>query len=164
MEGEHHKELPPGTKPAEVFRILAELAKEWGGEWEVQGSQQAQLTLPVCAGLRRGWVRGRLRLESAGETGDEASSLRFSIDESHYFVDRAAIFLLSLSGAGGLLTMAWPLFAHRYPQVLSLVPMAVLLALGGWFLVVSRLQQAGPENFLESVLETLEAPSTSGKG
>ena len=157
MAEHYRKELPAGTQAEKALRAVEELAGLWGGEWEARGAEQGQLTLPVSAGLRRGWVRGAVSVEEGEHQG--ARWLEFNLDESHYFVDRAAVFLLSLSAAGGLFTMVWPFFGHGKPELLAIAPMAAMLTLGGWFLVVSRLQQSGPDDFLSSIVEELEVDS-----
>ena len=43
--------------------------------------------------------------------------------------------------------MLWPF----YPQLIAVAPFGALLALGGWFLVVSRLRTSGPDEFLDAV-------------
>ncbi|MCH9650761.1 MAG: hypothetical protein K0U98_21205 [Deltaproteobacteria bacterium] len=155
MAEQYSRVLPSDLEPQEALEAVEELAQEWGGEWDARGSLEGQLTLPVSAGLRRGWVRGMVTVEKTPDANTSRLVLR--LDESHYFVDRAAVFLLSLSAAGGLFTMVWPFFGHGRPGLLALAPMAALLTLGGWFLVVSRLQQSGPDDFLGSITEGLQA-------
>lgn len=157
MAEQYSRELPSGVEAKEALDAVEELAQEWGGEWDSRGPLEGQLTLPVSAGLRRGWVRGIVTVEQASDAS--ASLLVLRLDESHYFVDRAAVFLLSLSAAGGLFTMIWPFFGYDRPGLLALAPIAALLTLGGWFLVVSRLQQSGPDDFLGSITDGSEASS-----
>jgi hypothetical protein len=58
--------------------------------------------------------------------------------------------ILLVAVAGGLLTVLWPFF----PQLMNVAPFGALLALGGWFLVVSRLRTSGPDEFLVAVAAT----------
>jgi len=48
---------------------------------------------------------------------------------------------------GELLTLAWPFF----PSLMTVAPFGAILALGGWFMVVSRLRTSGPDEFLDAV-------------
>ena len=54
--------------------------------------------------------------------------------------------ILLFATAGGLLTVLWPFF----PELLPVAPSAPCIALGGWFLVISRLRTSGPDEFLDS--------------
>jgi hypothetical protein len=56
--------------------------------------------------------------------------------------------------AGGLLTVLWPFF----PRLLEIAPFGAVIALGGWFLVISRLRTSGPDEFLEAVAAQEDAP------
>jgi uncharacterized membrane protein HdeD (DUF308 family) len=58
--------------------------------------------------------------------------------------------------AGGLLTVLWPFF----PRLLSVAPFGAVVALGGWFLVVSRLRTSGPDDFLKAVAAQANAPQS----
>jgi len=139
-----------------ALAAIEELAEHWGGRWHREGSG-GRLTLPVSAGLRRGTVSGTLSVEA----GAKGLSLHFDPEESDYRLIRPAVFFLVLASAGGLFSMVWPFFAHRQPELLAAVPTAALLALGGWFLVVSRLRNCGPEEFLEEVAEGLTPPKST---
>jgi uncharacterized membrane protein HdeD (DUF308 family) len=55
--------------------------------------------------------------------------------------------ILLLSAFGAVLTFIWPFF----PKLIAVAPFGALLALGGWFLVVSRLRSSGPEDFLAAL-------------
>ena len=79
--------------------------------------------------------------------GSLSSRLVFRPVAQDYYLETAAIALLSMAAAGALLTVAWPLF----PQLLPVAPLGAVLAVGGWFLVLSRLRGQGPEEFLASV-------------
>jgi hypothetical protein len=62
--------------------------------------------------------------------------------------------------AGAVLTMLWPFF----PQLLPLAPFGAILALGGWFLVLSRLRNSGPDEFLVMVEAQAEAGAPAADG
>jgi len=133
---------------------VSETAEAWGAAWDRDG-RGGTLLLPVTAGIRRGWVRGRLAAGPAG-TG-RATRLALAVEESDYHLHTAAVVILLLSAAGALLTVVWPFV----PELLPIAPLGAILALGGWFLVVSRLQNAGPEDFLEAVAEAVKAPKSA---
>jgi len=138
---------------AGVERALAavgETAEAWGADWQRDG-RGGTLMLPVTAGIRRGWVRSRVTAEPAG---GRASRLALAVEESHYHLHTAAVVILLISAAGALLTVVWPFV----PELLPIAPLGAILALGGWFLVVSRLRNSGPEEFLEAVAEAVKGP------
>jgi hypothetical protein len=66
-----------------------------------------------------------------------------------------AVMILILSALGAVLTVLWPF----YPQLITVAPFGALIALGGWFLVVSRLRTSGPDEFLAAVAATPEPVS-----
>ena len=92
---------------------------------------------------------------------DLSSSSR-SPDE-HYRVNKQAVVILVAGAISGLVLMLWPFF----PALLGFAPVAIVLALIAWFLVVSRLRMAGPREFLDTVAEHAETPtpdrSSSGR-
>ena len=63
--------------------------------------------------------------------------------------------VLLLATAGGVLTVLWPFF----PNLLAVAPFGAVIALGGWFLVITRLRTSGPDDFLEAVVAQEEAPA-----
>ena len=132
--------------PEEALAVAARAAREWGGELEPAGGGglAGLLRLPVVAGLRRGTVSGRLAAEALPGGG---SRLQFTAAESFYYVHTPAVAVLVISALGGLLVVGWPL----YPRLLPVAPLGAVLALGGWFLVVSKLRNSGPEEFLDGV-------------
>jgi uncharacterized membrane protein HdeD (DUF308 family) len=81
--------------------------------------------------------------------------LRFTPEESDYYVHTPAVTVLLISALGGLLALAWPL----YPRLLPVAPFGAVLALCGWFLVVSRLRNSGPEEFLGAVAALAAEPA-----
>ena len=65
--------------------------------------------------------------------------------------------VLLFATAGGILTVLWPFF----PDLLAVAPFGAVIALGGWFLVITRLRTSGPDEFLEAVAareDNAEAP------
>lgn len=138
---EHRREIAAGHDAA--LSAVERAADEWGAAWTRHGTG-GELALPVLHGLRRGWVRAEL---SSGPAGGGRTALRLAVTERHEGVHLAAVVILLISAAGGILVGAWPFF----PRLLPLAPIGAILALGGWFLVVSRLRSSGPEEFLELV-------------
>ena len=67
---------------------------------------------------------------------------------SHYGLNASAVAILVLASLGGLLTVLWPF----YPRLLAAAPLGAVIALSGWFLVVSRLRTSGPDDFLAQVV------------
>lgn len=139
---EHVLELD--EKPRAAQRLLAEAAEDWGGAWQARG-RGGRLRLPVMAGLRRGWVAGEVTVEEAGD----GSRLRLRVEESMYRVDRASVAVLLLAAGGALVTVLLPLF----PQLIRLVPVGIVLAVGAWLFIVARLRNSGPEEFFQDLAE-----------
>ncbi|HSG38695.1 MAG TPA: hypothetical protein VLE27_03560 [Thermoanaerobaculia bacterium] len=131
-------DLPPEQAVAAVGRT----AEDWGAEFERNGTG-GTLHLPVIAGIRRGLVTGPVEVQPAGE----GSRVTFRPEQSIYYVQTAAVVILLLSAFGAVLTFLWPFF----PKLLAVAPFGAVLALGGWFLVISRLRSSGPEDFLAAV-------------
>jgi hypothetical protein len=128
--------------PAEALLALRRAAEEWGAELQERGTG-GQLHLPILAGLRRGLMSGPVEIRPA-ETG---SRVTFRPETSVYYVQTQAVAVLLLAVVGGLLTVLWPFF----PKLLEVAPFGAVIALGGWFLVISRLRTSGPDEFLEAV-------------
>ncbi len=130
------------TIPQPVARVRAALpgvVEGWGGTL-TETSDAERVELPVLAGLRRGRLRGVLRLApSAG--GCEAT---FTVESAEWRLNVAACAILLLSAGGAVTSMAWPWF----PRLLPAVPLGLVLAVGGWLLIAARLRTAGPEEFL----------------
>jgi hypothetical protein len=148
---EHAIDLPQA--PAAALRALGIASEEWGAEFAPHssaatrgpGNGGGELRLPVVAGLRRGLLSGPVAVTPA--PAGRGSRLVFRPVAQDYYLETTAIALLSMAAAGALLTVAWPLF----PQLLPVAPLGAVLAVGGWFLVLSRLRGHGPEEFLASV-------------
>jgi len=142
---EHSIEL--AGDPGQARAALAAAVEGWGAQLEPGDNEREVLYLPVIAGLRRGLVSGPIEIlpESGG------SRVVFRPETSVYRVHRPAFALLLVAALGSLVLLAWPFF----PGLLGLVPLCALLALGGWFMVVSQLRSSGPDEFLETVAAEL---------
>ena len=151
MKTELRQALGAGVGEEQARQAVAIAAEDWGGEWE---PEKDRLTLAVTAGLRVGWVRGPVRFERS--TGSQPLEICYRVEESSFALQRAAVVFLLIAAVGGLFTMLWPFFVHSNPALIQLAPLAALFALGGWFLVVSRLRDAGPEDFLAAAATITE--------
>ena len=138
--------LPPEAAVAALVRT----AEDWGAQFERDpaGGTGGKLHLPVLAGLRKGLVSGEVELWPKGE----GSRLVFRAEQAVYFVQTSAVMVLLLATAGGVLTILWPFF----PNLLAVAPFGAVIALGGWFLVITRLRTSGPDEFLEAVAAQAE--------
>lgn len=128
--------------PEEAISALRRTVEDWGAEFEPQGSG-GRLHLPVVAGMRRGLVSGAVEVQSTAD----GSRLVFRPESSVYRLQAAAVVILLVAAAGASLVFLWPFF----PALMAVAPFGAILALGGWFLVVSRLRTSGPEEFLAAV-------------
>lgn len=140
---EHAVELE--ISPEAALAAVGRAAEDWGAEFQpgTSGTTGGQLRLPVVAGLRRGLVTGAVDIRPAAG----GSRVVFRPETSIYYVQTASVVVLLLAVCGGLLTVLWPFF----PELIAVAPFGALLALGGWFLVISRLRSSGPEEFLAAV-------------
>ncbi len=138
---EQNLDLP--VDPRASLRLLAQAAEDWGGTWRAEGDRKGLLGLPVMAGVRRGWVEGEVRVESAGE----GSRLSFRVVDSEYRVERVSVVTLSMAAVGALVT----LFAPLFPRLIALMPAGILLAVGAWLFIVARLRNSGPDEFFEEL-------------
>jgi hypothetical protein len=136
--------------PERALSALRQTAEDWGAELQPGGSG-GKLRLPVVAGIRRGLVSGPVEVQ----TVEGGSRLVFRPEESIYYVQTPAVMILILSVLGAALTVLWPF----YPKLIAVAPFGALIALGGWFLVVSRLRTSGPDEFLAAVAATPEPVS-----
>jgi hypothetical protein len=130
--------MPPGT----ALAAIRQAAEDWGAELTLEGSG-GRLRLPVIAGLRRGLLTGPVAVEPAAE----GARVTFHAEEEIWYVHTQAVVILLLAVFGAVFTVLWPFF----PNLLAVAPFGAILALGGWFLVVSRLRTSGPQEFLEAV-------------
>ena len=144
--GEHRIEV--AARPEAALAAVERAAEQWGAGFERDGISGGEggggrLLLPVAAGMRRGAVAGPLTVEpTAG-----GSRLVFRVEQTDYHVHTPAVAVLLFALAGGLVATLWPLI----PSLLPAAPLGAVLALGAWFLVISRLQTNGPGDFLETV-------------
>jgi len=128
--------------PAGALSALRRAAEDWGAELQEEGDG-GLLHLPILAGMRRGLMSGPVEIRPA----EGGSRLTFRPETSIYYVQTQAVAVLLLAVVGGLLTVIWPFF----PKLLEVAPFGAVVALGGWFLVISRLRTSGPDEFLEAV-------------
>ena len=135
-------------RPDAALAALRRAADDWGAELRKEESD-LWLYLPVIHGLRRGLIAGPVRVDPAAD----GCRIVFRPEESHLPVQAAPVIVLLLAVAGAALAMIWPFF----PNLLPLAPFGAILALGGWFLVLSRLRTSGPEEFLGTVGVEAEA-------
>lgn len=137
---EHAVELE--TPPEKALASVVRTAEDWGAEFQPSGSG-GELRLPVVAGLRRGLMTGPVEVRAAAG----GSQVAFRPQTSLYYVQTTSVVVLLLALAGAILTVLWPF----YPELIAVAPFGAILALGGWFLVVSRLRTSGPDEFLAAV-------------
>lgn len=162
--GESERETPAGTAPgppqvlrlrtprdrAAVLAAVASTVEDWGGEWTTAGDG-GELRLPVEAGLRRGFVRGR-----ATTTAASTSELTLEIVEERWWMHRVALALLLGAAVPAMAGVLWPFV----PAVAPLVPLGLVLGAASWLAILARLRHRGPAEFLAAVESALEAPTT----
>lgn len=139
-------------RPDAALAALRRAADGWGAELRRRREEPEEslwLYLPVIHGLRRGLIAGPVAVEPA----EKGSRVVFRPEESDLSVQAASVVVLLLAVSGGALTVLWPFF----PKLLPVAPFGAILALGGWFLVLSRLRTSGPEEFLGTVGVEAEA-------
>jgi hypothetical protein len=139
-------QLPPEA----ALSALRQTAEDWGAEFQGHGSG-GQLRLPVLAGIRRGLITGNVEVRPA----EGGSRVVFRPETSIYYVQTPAVVILLIAVASAVLTLLWPFF----PKLIAVAPFGAVLALGGWFLVISRLRTSGPEEFLAAVGANGERPA-----
>ncbi len=135
------------------FALVERAAEEWGAEVQLEAGV-ARVVLPVRAGLRQGLVEAEISAEPL-ETG---SRLTLREIRSQWRVQTSAVVVLLVSAAGGTVAFLWPFF----PGLIPMAPFGAVLALSGWFLVISRLRTSRPADFLRTVeLLAEKAPPAS---
>jgi hypothetical protein len=147
MADHEEHEIDIAGSPEAVLAAVGRAAEMWGAELARAG-RGGRLRLPVVSGLRRGLMSGPLTVEAT----PEGSRVAFQPEESVQVVQAAPVVVLLLALAGGILTILWPF----YPQLLPLSSIGAVLALAGWFLVLSRLRTRGPQEFLALVAAEAE--------
>ena len=133
--------------PEAVWAAVGRAAEAWGAELE-RKDQGGRLHLPIVSGLRRGMMSGPVSVDATSE----GSRVVFRPEESIQTVQTAPVAVLLMALGGAALTVLWPFF----PNLLPVAPFGALFALGGWFLVLSRLRTSGPQEFLAAVAAEAE--------
>ncbi|HEV7672804.1 MAG TPA: hypothetical protein VGS22_30165 [Thermoanaerobaculia bacterium] len=131
-------------RPVEQALSLVErAAEEWGAEHRLEAGR-AHVALPVRAGLRQGVVEAEISAEKT------ASGTRLTLHEirSHWQIQISAVIVLLVSAAGGIVAFLWPFFPA---DLVPLAPFGAVLALSGWFLVISRLRTSRSTDFLRTI-------------
>jgi len=146
LDPDYAIDLP--VRPDAALSALRRAAEDWGAELSTEDGK-SRLHLPVVHGLKRGRVSGPVRVEATAE----GSRVAFQPGESRLYIQTASVFILIVAILGALPTILWPFF----PGLLPVAPFGAILALGGWFLVLSRLRNSGPDEFLAVVGAQAEA-------
>jgi hypothetical protein len=143
------------TAPPDAAAQAVERAVEsWDADFEGwENGRRGQLYLPVSAGLRHGMVRG----EIAVEPRDRGARVVFRPEEARYQLHSTAVGVLVISAVGALLLLLWP-FLPQEAALARVAPLGAVLALGGWFLVVSRLTTRDARDFLDLVATLADRP------
>lgn len=139
--------------PAAAASAIAATAEPWGAEWAPHDGG-GRLSLPVVFGLRRGVLVGELTIAATRH----GSRVVWSQVESHLEVHRSSVAVLSIAAVPLLGVLGWPL----WPPLLAFAPLAAVLGLLAWWLVVSRLRSSGPEDFLAALAPTPETRDRQG--
>lgn len=137
--------------PETALRAVTTAAELWGADWQPESSG-GLLLLPVVRGLWRGVERCRVGVLPT-RTG---SAIELTVEEGWQQIHRSSVVVLLLGGAGGLIVALWPFF----PGLMPLLPVAAVLAIAAWLLVVARLRSSHPEDFLKLVVE-IDNPSSN---
>lgn len=131
-----------------AIAALDEAAELWNAAWEASPTG-GRLHLPVLAGIRRG------RVLSDVEVVEDATgcTIHLRSQSTDYHVNRPALVLLVMGAVGGLVTVIVPLAPE---QLIQFLPLGIVMMIGAWLLVASRLRYDGPKEFLEVVAEIAE--------
>ena len=182
--GEHHIELP--TDATTAMAVAKEVASAWGAEWmarheprsdsdpsaasltsdETEEGEEGKveiefepddgggrLAIPALAGLRSGEITGRLSVEPARSGGMPSGvRLRFTVEEENYRLQPVPVMILCSAAFGCLIVLIWPFF----PALASLVPFSIVLGVAAWFLVIAKLSNSGPTEFLEEIAQRIK--------
>ncbi len=155
-------ELRVALTLADLPDALARAAEAWGAEWNGDTARHperpsgGQLVLPVVFGLRRGVLVGRVDFEPAGE----GARLVWRLEESHLELQRASVAILAFTVVALLPALAWPFNL----KLLALLPFAAVMSLLAWWLVLSRLETSGPEEFFATVGPAAPQPEPARPG
>jgi hypothetical protein len=132
------------AEPDAALEALVRTAEAWGADLDPESGESApRLRLPVIAGLRRGWAEGPVTALAV----EGGSRLTFQEERGELYLHMPAVVVLAIAGLGGLLTVLWPFF----PRLIAVAPFGAVLALSGWFLILSRLRSSGPRELLDAV-------------
>lgn len=146
MEREYRRTV---RAPADVTLEAIDAAAEmWNAAWET-APDGGRLHLPVLAGIRRGRVLGRIRVRESGSS----TEVVLEVEHSEYELNRPATVFLVLGALGALVMLLLPFFPV---QLAGLMPLSLILLLGAWLVVASRLRSASPVEFLDTVAELVE--------
>lgn len=159
MERQEPRQLDLPVSTRDAARAVVDAAGAWDAEldgWS-EGAGAGRLFLPVSAGLRHGVVRGPIRVEPSAE----GSRVLFTAETEEWWLNTSAVVILTLAAAGALLTVLWPFFPPD-SGLLQVAPLGLVLALGGWFLVASRVTTRGVGDFL-ALVDHLAAPEDEGE-
>lgn len=135
-----------------AIAAVASTVEDWSGEWTPAGDG-GELRLPVEAGLRRGFVRGRVSAKAASG----GSELALEIVEERWWVHRVAVALLLGAAIPAMAGVLWPFV----PAVAPLVPLGLVLGAAAWLAILARLRHRGPAQFLSDLEGALEGPTTA---
>lgn len=136
------------ASPDEALEAVAVAAEMWSAAWEAKPGG-GRLHLPVLAGIRRGRLLAGVEVRAT----PAGSEVQLHVEQTEYEVNRPAVLFLVLGALGGLVTVLLPLFPK---QLINFLPLAIVLLVGAWLLVASRLRTAGPRDFLDTVVELVE--------
>jgi hypothetical protein len=131
-----------------ALAAVVSTVEEWSGEWTPAGDG-GELRLPVEAGLRRGFVRGRVSASATSGGGE----LALEIVEERWWVHRVAVALLLGAAVPAMAGVLWPFV----PAVAPLVPLGLVLGAAAWLAILARLRHRGPAEFLSDVEAALES-------
>jgi hypothetical protein len=136
-----------------TLAAMEEVGGFWGAEWQRQGTG-GELELPVQAGLRHGLLRVAVTTAALDGGG---TRLQLRVVEQRWVLHRPAAGLLVVAGLGSLAAVTWPFL----PALGGVVPLALVLAVGAWLGVLSRLRNRGLDELLAEVEERLEREPTA---
>jgi len=126
----------------QALALVERAAEEWGAEHQLEAGR-ARVVLPVRAGLRQGVVEA----EISAEPLEAGTRLTLHEIATHWQIQTSAVVVLLVSAAGGIVAALWPFF----PGLIPMAPFGAVLALSGWFLVISRLRTSRSADFLRTI-------------
>jgi hypothetical protein len=137
---------------ATALAAVASTVEDWSGEWTA-AVDGGEVRLPVEAGLRRGFVRGRVTV--TGASG--GSELAIEIVEERWWVHRVAVALLLGAAIPAMAGVLWPFV----PAVAPLVPLGLVLGVASWLAILARLRHRGPAEFVADLDAALAEPKST---